>query len=127
MKLTITLVIKQGRPQTDITKKRISDSLKGKMVGEKNGQWKGDDAGYRAIHKWINENLGRPKKCSMCGKTGLKKHKIHWANLDHRYRRRLADWISFCAKCHSYYDRMRGTRKVKKVKSTNKAKTCLKK
>ena len=29
---------------------------------------------------------------------------IHWANIDHKYRRNLDDWIGLCAKCHRRYD-----------------------
>jgi hypothetical protein len=69
--------------------------------GEKSPRWKGKEAGYKAIHKWINENFGRPKKCEFCKKGGLIGKHIHWANISKKYERERGDWIRLCQKCHS--------------------------
>jgi hypothetical protein len=74
------------------------------ISNEHNYGWKGDDASYYAIHTWVTLNLGRPDKCEYCGKTGLSKNQIHWANKDHKYKRNLTDWIRLCASCHKNYD-----------------------
>src|SRR3990167_325793 len=36
---------------------------KGEHTGEKHPQWKGDQVGYRALHMWIERNLGKASKC----------------------------------------------------------------
>jgi len=51
---------------------------------------------------WIVREKGRPKKCEPCGTT--KKRKYEWANVDHKYRRDLNDYIRMCTSCHRKYD-----------------------
>jgi hypothetical protein len=75
-----------------------------KMFGEDNHKWKHDDVGYRALHKWVERNLGKPKRCEFCGLDNLTCHKIHWANKSHKYLRDKKDWIRLCAKCHKMFD-----------------------
>ena len=79
---------KKGKPQTEV-------------LGNKNGMWKGDDAGYSGLHYWVKRRLGIPKECMNCGET---KKKLEWANIDHSYKRKLADWISLCRSCHRKHD-----------------------
>lgn len=69
---------------------------------EKNPQWKGNDAGYIAIHTWVRKWKGKHIKCEICGVTTCKK--FEWANIDHTYRRVLEDYISMCCSCHKKYD-----------------------
>jgi len=85
----------------------MSKNWEGKRKKEENGNWKGDDAGYSAIHKWVASNLGTPDTCEFCGNNGLSGRKIHWANKDHEYKRNLKDWLRLCAGCHVAYDRGR--------------------
>lgn len=80
------------------------------LTGIKNPLWKGDIAGYRAIHTWIERRLGRPKKCEICGIDKLTGRQIHWSNISHFYKREENDWIRLCVKCHSNYDRANGRR-----------------
>lgn len=75
------------------------------LRGAESPSWKGEGVGYSGIHKWIELKLGKPKTCSHCGRTGLIRQQIHWANKDHKYRRKLEDWIRLCAKCHQIHDR----------------------
>jgi len=77
------------------------------LRGENNFNWKGDTVGYFALHHWINRKLGKPKKCELCCKEFKGRH-IHWANIDHQYKRNLTDWISLCVRCHKQYDRKTG-------------------
>ncbi len=102
-----------GRKGYHLTKEhieKISKSLKGKprpwakMLGSKNPTWKGDKAGYSALHTWIKRHKGIPKECKSCGVKRRKKM-IHWANISHKYKRKLNDFIALCVKCHSKYDR----------------------
>lgn len=78
---------------SDKTKKQISLSMGG------NGQ-----AGYRAIHLWVEIWKGKPSKCESCGTESAKR--FEWANIDHKYRRVLDDYIRMCTKCHRKYDRI---------------------
>lgn len=75
---------------------------------EKHWNWKGEDVGYDALHDWIKRKLGQPTKCEECGKDGLTRHKIHWANVDHEYKRDLKDWLRLCSSCHRKYDLKNG-------------------
>jgi len=51
---------------------------------------------------------GKAKFCENCGKIGEKvgdRWNIDWANIDHKYRRVLEDYIGLCKKCHRKYDK----------------------
>ena len=71
---------------------------------QNNHNWKGDRAGYVAIHTWINRKLGKPDICEHCKSDNLFAYKIQWANKDHKYKRNLKDWIRLCSRCHKRYD-----------------------
>jgi hypothetical protein len=75
---------------------------KGEMSNEKHPQWKGDSVGYFALHSWIQRYKGVANKCEHC-KTKAAKLYV-WANIDHKYRRNLDDYISLCQSCHIKYD-----------------------
>ena len=83
-------------------RKKISDSLKGKKpknFGITFTRWKGNKVGYVALHMWIRKMKGKPEICEHCGNSAK-----HWANIDHKYRRNLEDYISLCVGCHKKYD-----------------------
>jgi hypothetical protein len=90
--------------------------------GEKSYCWKGDKVGYSGIHMWVRLKLGQPTKCEMCGKIKLKGRFIQWANKDHKYKRKLSDWIRLCTSCHSKYDRKYNNYGKPKVVNTNQSK-----
>ncbi len=94
------------RPSNE-TKLKMSLAAIGrsKPKEEKSWSWKGDKVGHHGIHKWVQRNLGKPTSCSKC-KTRTAK-KFEWANVDHKYRRILKDWIRLCTKCHRKYDYQR--------------------
>lgn len=71
------------------------------MVGERSSAWKDTNAGYSAIHKFIESRLGKPKLCIECGGNGKR---MNWANLSRKYSRDLADWVPLCARCHKWFD-----------------------
>lgn len=73
-----------------------------KLSGSNHYLWKGEKANYRTKHAWINRQRGRPSECEHCGTTIAKKYE--WANKDHKYRRRIEDYIALCSKCHFRYD-----------------------
>lgn len=78
--------------------------------GEKHWCWKGDRVKKPALHDWITKEMGRPQKCSKCGRTDDKGW-YEWANISRKYKRELGDWIRLCRKCHIIYD---GTKLSKK-------------
>lgn len=101
---------KKGHPNyffkhTAFAIKKIRDA----QIGENNYQWKGEKAAYSSKHHWINKKLGKATKCSLCPKTGTG-CQIHWANIDHKYRRVEQDWFQACVKCHNEYDRQNNLR-----------------
>ena len=80
--------------------------------GKNTYNWKGDKAGYSALHKWIKQKLGSPNYCEHCKTTKAKCY--HWSNISGRYLRKVSDWQRLCVSCHSKYDLER--RKEYKVK-----------
>lgn len=76
-----------------------------RILGENSYSWKGVDVGYRGLHNWIENELGKPDICSNCERRGLSGHQIHWANKSREYKREISDWIRLCAKCHKAFDR----------------------
>jgi len=65
---------------------------------------------YGAIHYWVRSKKGKARKCSICGSNGGKKG-CTWANIDHKYKKRLSDYFEACNKCHFEYDIKNGLRK----------------
>lgn len=66
--------------------------------GEKHPGWKGDKAGYLAIHAWVQRRLGKPNKCVECGTATAKK--FEWANISGKYKRNVKDFRRLCTSCH---------------------------
>ena len=106
-----------GRKHSEATKIKIREARKSQKMtdkmlkslelgrGENSILWKGDDVGYRALHRWVENHLGKPTKCEHCPKDNLSGHYIHWANISGEYKRDASDWIRLCALCHKKYDR----------------------
>jgi hypothetical protein len=92
-----------GTTHTEDTKVKMKLSAK---IGETNNKWTGDNVGYRALHYWIERNLGKSNVCEHCGVKG----KMHRANKSHKYLRDTSDWIRLCPKCHKKYDKEFTTR-----------------
>lgn len=118
-----TKVTSVGRICTTEKRKKLSELLvnnKSRMehirllgkqlVGDKNNKWKGENVGYRGIHYWVSNHSIKPKFCTFCGET---KNRMGWANIDHKYRRVLEDYIFLCPKCHGEYDKNNNLRKRK--------------
>jgi len=64
--------------------------------------YKGENAGYTAKHKWIKNECGNPKYCEHCKKTNKKMY--HWSNISGKFLRNISDWQRLCVSCHSKYD-----------------------
>lgn len=74
------------------------------MSGEKHPMWKGNFAGKIAKHARIERLKGKPNKCENCKTTKAKKY--DWANVDHKYSRKIDDYVRLCRSCHRKYDIM---------------------
>ena len=70
--------------------------------GDKNHEWKGDDAGYQALHRRLYSRFGKPRICGVCGTTSAKNY--DYANLTGPYED-LDDYLPMCRSCHSRFDR----------------------
>jgi hypothetical protein len=64
--------------------------------GESNPGYKGDDAGYGAIHIWVRRRKFKPELCERCGLAPS----ADLANKTNMYLRDLSDWEYLCRKCH---------------------------
>lgn len=96
------------------TKKKISETKKknptrywlGKkrsdMLGGLHHNWKGDEVAYRALHSWVQRELGKASHCVDCGRCD--KIRYHWANISGEYMRDTKDYKSLCPKCHKAFD-----------------------
>ena len=97
----------KGKAWSDEICKKISltNKLKGiepkiKFVGfgTDHPRWKGDNADYSTLHKWVNRYLGRASRCS--NNIDHKSPRYHWANISGEYRRNLSDWHELCPACN---------------------------
>lgn len=78
------------------------DKLRESFIGKNNPLWK-EKPSYHAIHIWVKNHKGKPKRCEHCSTT--EKRIYHWANIDHKYRRNIEDYLSLCPKCHKKFDK----------------------
>ena len=83
---------------------------KGRPKGPSHVLWKGDDVAYHTLHAWVDREKGKPSACEHCGRTDAKRYE--WANVDHKYRRVLADWVRLCTACHRKHDYKHGLSNV---------------
>ena len=104
---------KEGGFYSAETRKRMSDAKKGKKLtketkeklrlahkGEINYLWKGENAGYYALHAWVSRWLGKANHCSNDPTHKAKDNRFHWANISGEYKRDLTDWKQLCPSCH---------------------------
>ena len=77
-------------------RKKLSDAHKG------DNPCQAKSPSYYSTHGWISRQKVRPDVCSHC--KDKKTYTLHWANLDHKYRLDINDWIALCASCHRIYD-----------------------
>ena len=88
------------------TKRKISIAKTGAKIfktrGENNCNWKGDQVGNKALHKWIRRNHP-PKKdeCMFCLKET---NKLDLANMTGVYDRDRSNYMYLCESCHTSYD-----------------------
>ena len=87
-----------GKKRTEATKEKMRQA----QLGKKSTSWKGNNAGFSAIHKWVSRSKGKASlhKCIDCGEQAE-----HWSNVDHSYKRNLEDYKPRCIGCHRKYDK----------------------
>ncbi len=68
--------------------------------GPANHMWRGDEAGYKALHLRVAAARGKPSLCGWCSRT---EGKFEWANLSGRYDD-VSDYERLCTSCHRIYD-----------------------
>jgi len=102
----------KGRPKSEAWKKKASTN----KIGDKNPMWKGDKAGYAAIHGWVKGRSQAPLQCDDCGEE----KPLDLANISQEYLRELSDWEWLCRKCHMTKDgRLDKLKKQQKTNSFN--------
>lgn len=74
-------------------------------AAEDHPRWKGAEAKYSAIHKWVATAFGQPMECEWCGFASENRYQIQWANRSGKYKRVREDWVRLCARCHWHFDR----------------------
>lgn len=92
----------KGKKMSEEFKSKIAKSLTGK-TGVDSRNWKGDKAGYVALHIWVKKHLGKAKKCSIDSRHYGKRYE--WASISRTPKRDLLDWITLCPSCHRIYDK----------------------
>jgi hypothetical protein len=70
--------------------------------GELNGNWKGNNVQYMAVHSWLNRNFPITGLCENCHERPA----IQRANISGEYKRDPEDYKCLCRQCHMNYDNM---------------------
>lgn len=85
-----------GKKQSkeSIEKMRLS------KLGVRHPLWKGDDAGYSAIHSWVRRNKPKSAFCEVC----KVKSPQDIANISQLYKRDINDYEWLCRRCHMTKD-----------------------
>ena len=74
-------------------------------MGEKSSQWKGDNVGYFALHKWLYRRVGKASD-RQCSRQDLTcRGKLEWANVSGEYKRDTEDFMVLCSSHHTRYDK----------------------
>jgi len=76
----------------------------GENAGELNPNWRGDEVGYHALHRWLDRHYPKLNACEFCGTD----KNLQRANKTGEYMRDPSDWLTLCAKCHRRYDIVNG-------------------
>lgn len=79
----------------------VKQKLRIKKIGHKNPQWNEENPSYTAVHKWLDRNFKKSKKCQKCGSSKF----IEWALKNrekHTHDRKK--YLCLCSSCHKKYD-----------------------
>lgn len=110
----------KGKKRPDFSKWLREQYATGKRVAkpgklDKSVSWKGDNAGYYAIHEWLKVNFGKADCCENLdcvyprrngsGSILVKPKRFEWAYLGKRgFSRNRKLYIKLCCSCHRKYD-----------------------
>jgi hypothetical protein len=86
----------------DKSKKTRTGVKRDNGFGTKSSGWKGNKAGYRAVHLWLNLQYGKPNYCENCKDT--KEQRYEWANKTGELLRERSNWERLCVRCHRIKD-----------------------
>lgn len=91
----------KGYKHTDEAKKSMSIN----RSGDKHWDWKGDEASYSAIHKWLVKNYGFANKCESINCPKLFTIRYEYALLaGFTYIHDRSKFVMLCIPCHRSYD-----------------------
>ena len=89
---------------------RLSEETRKKLrelrKDEKHWNWKGDNVGNHALHRWVKKNLPKPTTCQNCHR----KDPYDLANITGIYNREFINWKYMCRSCHMKMDYDNGFR-----------------
>ena len=88
----------------DIPIRSFSEAAKGIHKSENHGMWKGDKAGYSAIHYWVQRYKPKSEVCEICGESG----KLELSNKTGKIIRDIDNFQYVHHKCHKKYDKEMG-------------------
>jgi hypothetical protein len=94
---TTVKVLQRLMPQHGIDRR---PAIPRDQYGEANASWKGNEAGYKAMHLRVVTQRGQPSRCSACDNTV---GRIEWANLTGHYEE-ITDYVRMCVPCHRKFD-----------------------
>ncbi len=97
---------------------------KGQNKGSDNCNWKEDDYGYDAVHRWLEREHGKPNHCDHCGTEDPDK-KYDWANKSGEYRRDRDDFLRLCKHCHAQYDHDQPKKPGKRFPNNKRLSSCV--
>jgi len=91
-----------------------SNAVLSNIQTKKNGMWKGNNVGYRALHEWIKRHKPKKELCENCGKT----LSYDLANISGKYTRDINDYKWLCRSCHMKEDgRVKNLKQYMEVKN----------
>ena len=93
----------RGSKLSQEAKEKVSKSLYGKR-GQLARRWKGDLAGYTAIHIWLYEQIGKANKCENLDCLKLPSSRFEYASISGECKRDVSDYIQLCTRCHRRFD-----------------------
>lgn len=64
--------------------------------------WKGDRAGYHAVHLWLTKHFSKGRICEGC--NTMSASRLEWANISGEYKRERSDYKVLCPRCHRLLD-----------------------
>lgn len=95
--------IGKGNKMSESAKLKIRQSLLGRK-GIQSRRWKGDKAGYVAIHTWLKNQNGKASECSNPNCKSQNPKRFEWASISRKWKRDVKDYIELCPSCHRIFD-----------------------